>query len=445
MRSIEVESIVSYETIGTEDQLSNRRGSLKAWTILSCAWAFYLYEYILRVSPSVMISDLMLDYGVTSTALGVLVSFYYFSYVALQVPCGVIVDRFGPRKVITLSAVLCVIGSIYFAQSDTLLTAQIGRFLMGAGSACAYLSCAKIGAEWFDSSKFAGIAGRTMMMGTLGGTFGGRPCAMLVNTIGWRSSMLVGAVVGSCIAIAAWMIIRDHPNTLKRNQKGAEHANASLLEGLKIVAANPQNWLIGLYGCMMYLPLSAFAELWGVPFLMQLYNINNELASTASIMVFLGMALGTLIGPWLSNKCKSRVKIMSWSALGTFLTFLVVFYIPNIPLTLMFPLLFLGGMISGGQILYFAAAKEINPDYISGTTIGFTNCLVMVSGVIFQPLLGMLLDLAWDGKMSAEGAPIYDLTTYKVAFSAVSVALLVSWVIVQYVRETYNHVEADTN
>eukprot|EP01037_Dinobryon_pediforme_P014781 gene14781-14912_t len=192
----------------------------------------------------------------------------------------------------------------------------------------------------------------TMMMGTLGGTFGGRPCAMLVNTIGWRSSMLVGAVVGSCIAIAAWMIIRDHPNTLKRNQKGAEHANASLLEGLKIVAANPQNWLIGLYGCMMYLPLSAFAD--------EHYGFFGD-------------------GSWNFD----------WT-----------------------------------MILYFAAAKEINPDYISGTTIGFTNCLVM---------------------MSAEGAPIYDLTTYKVAFSAVSVALLVSWVIVQYVRETYNHVEADTN
>ncbi len=443
MRSIEVESIVNYKTIDAQDELSNKRGSLKAWAILGCAWAFYLYEYILRVSPSVMINDLMLDYGVTSTALGVLVSFYYFSYVALQVPCGVIVDRFGPRKVITISAVLCVIGSIYFAQSDTLLTAQIGRFLMGAGSACAYLSCAKIGAEWFDASKFAGIAGMTMMMGTLGGTFGGRPCAMLVNCIGWRSSMLVGAFVGSCIAVAAWLIIRDHPQKIKTNKNEADLVSPSLLEGLKIVAANPQNWLIGLYGCMMYLPLSAFAELWGVPFLMQLYGINNESASTVSIMVFLGMALGTLIGPWLSNRCKSRVKIMSRSALGTFLTFLIVFYVPNIPLILMASLLFLGGMISGGQILYFAAAKEINPDHISGTTIGFINCLVMVSGVVFQPLLGMLLDLAWDGKVSVEGAPIYDLVTYKISFSAVSVALLLSWVIVQYVHETYNRCESD--
>ncbi len=437
MKLVEMGSVGQYEATDFSQE-NSQQGSLKAWAVLACAWSFYLYEYILRVSPSVMTNDLMLDFGVTSAALGVLVSFYYFSYVALQVPCGVIVDWLGPRKVITFSAVLCVVGSVFFAQSETIAMAQMGRFLIGAGSACGYLSCAKVGAEWFHSSKFAMIAGMTMMMGTLGGTFGSYPFAILSNSIGWRSSMFVAASIGACIAIAAWLIVRDYPNSDTRSaQKAHSHEGESLLDGLKIIFSNPQNWLIGLYGCMMYLPLSAFAELWGVPFLMQLYSINNELASSAVIMVFLGMALGSLIGPWLSNRCKSRKKIMSWAAIGTLLSFVTVFYVPNIPFSLMFPLLFVGGVFSGGQILYFAAAKEINPSNISGTTIGFTNCLVMVSGVVFQPLLGMLLDLAWDGRMTAEGAPEYTLATYKIAFSVYCVALLVSWIIVQYVRETY--------
>jgi sugar phosphate permease len=437
MKSVEMGSVAQYNTTDI-NRVNNQQGSLKAWSVLACAWAFYLYEYVLRVSPSVMTNELMLDFGVTSTALGVLVSFYYFSYVALQVPCGVIVDWLGPRKVITFSAVLCVVGSVFFAQSETLSMAQLGRFLIGAGSACGYLSCAKVGAEWFHSSKFAMIAGMTMMMGTLGGTFGSLPFAVLSNSIGWRSSMFIAASVGACIAFAAWIIVRDYPNSDSAvAQAKHSHEGESLLDGLKVVVSNPQNWLIGLYGCMMYLPLSAFAELWGVPFLMQLYGINNELASSAVIMVFLGMALGSLLGPWMSNRYKSRKKIMSWAAIGTLLVFVVVFYVPSIPLSFMFPLLFIGGLFSGGQILYFAAAKEINPSNISGTTIGFTNCLVMVSGVIFQPLLGMLLDLAWDGQMTVDGAPEYTLATYKIAFSVYCVALLVSWIVVQYVRETY--------
>jgi sugar phosphate permease len=412
------------------------KDSARSWAVLVCAWSFYLYEYVLRVSPSVMTNHLMLDFGVTSTALGVLISFYYFSYVALQIPCGVIVDWLGPRKVITFSAFLCVIGSILFSQSTTLLGAQVGRFFIGAGSACAYLSCAKVGAEWFRPERFAVIAGMTMMMGTVGGIFGGRPFAILVNAYGWRLSMLIASLVGVAIALTAWLVVRDKPSTNK-DLSETHGANESLLDGLKIVATNPQNWLIGLYGCMMYLPLSAFAELWGVPFLMQLYNINNETASIGSIMVFLGMATGCPLGAMLSNRYKSRIKIMSWSAVGTLMAFLVVFYVPNIPLNSMFVLLFVGGLFSGGQILYFAAAKEISPNETSGTTIGFTNCIIMLSGFIFQPLLGMLLDFAWDGKMTFDGTPEYSVLTYQISFSAVAVSLLFGWFIIQFVKETY--------
>ncbi len=435
MKSVESQSISHFQN-GVSSSISlSEKGSFKAWMVLGCAWLFYLYEYILRVSPSVMTNNLMTDFSVTSTALGVLVSFYYISYVILQIPCGIIVDSLGPRKVITFSAILCVIGSVAFACSDSLLTAQMGRFLMGAGSACAYLSCAKVGAEWFDPSKFAVIAGMTMMMGTFGGMFGSSPFALLVNGFGWRSAMLVAAFVGVGVALASWLIIRDYPKDIE--QEGSNPSQAPLLQGIKMVASNPQNWLIGIYGCMMYLPLSAFAELWGVPFLMERYGIDNELASRGSIMVFLGMALGSPLGAWLSNYCQSRKKIMSWAALGTLISFAVVIYVPNIPLNLMFGILFLGGLISGGQILYFAAAKEVSPPHNSGTTIGFTNCLVMTSGPIFQPLLGWLLDLAWDGKVTAAGMPIYSLITYQYAFSAVIVSLLFSWIIVQFVRETY--------
>lgn len=435
MKSAELQTLSSYEASSFSDDLSNTKGSFKAWTILGCAWLFYLYEYVLRVSPSVMTNELMLDFGVTSTALGVLVSFYYISYVVLQIPCGVIVDSLGTRKVISFSALLCVIGSLLFAYSETLFMAQTGRFLMGAGSACAYLSCAKVGAEWFHPTKFAMVTGMTMMMGTFGGMFGGSPFALLVNGFGWRHSMMIAAIVGLGVALTAWLVIRNHPKTAELDKLDLNPP--PLLEGIKIVASNPQNWLIGLYGCMMYLPLSAFAELWGVPFLMQRYGINNEIASRGSIMVFLGVAIGSPLGAWLSNTLKSRKKVMSWSALGTLISFSLVFYVPHIPLNMMFLLLFVGGTISGGQILYFAAANENSPPHNSGTTVGFTNCLVMASGPTFQPLLGWLLDFAWDGKTNANGSPIYDILTYQHAFSAVIVALLFSWLIVQFVRETY--------
>lgn len=412
-----------------------------AWIIWGCAALFYLYEYILRASPGVITNELMRDFGVSSTALGVLVSVYYYAYVPLQIPCGVIVDWLGPRRVITFSAALCTLGSVLFAYSDSLLSAQIARFILGAGSACAYVSCAQVGAKWFSSEKFAVIAGLTMMMGTFGGIFGGYPFAVLSNAVGWRSAMLVAAVVGVVVTLISWFVIRDRPQNQVKQEKDVE---IPLLQGLKVIASNPQSWLIGLYGSLMYIPLSAFAELWGVPYLMQIHGIDNELASKANTMVFFGMALGSLLGPMLSNKIQSRKKVMSWSALLTMAMFLLVVYVPELPLNIVFACLFMGGLFCGGQILYFASATEINPSYASGATIGFTNGWVMLSAIVFQPLLGMLLDFAWDGQLAADGVThVYSSDAYQVAMMAIPIGLTLAWFVLRFVRETHpNHQKA---
>lgn len=423
--------------IAAEPKTHTYPSEVIAWSIWGCAALFYLYEYVLRVSSSVITDDLMLAFNVQATSLGVLVSFYYIAYVPLQIPCGVIVDRFGVRPVVTFSALLCTIGSLLFAYSTDLFVAQIARFLLGAGSACAYLSCTTVGATWFRPERFAVIAGVTMMMGTFGGMFGGKPFAMLANAIGWRDAMVIAAIVGVGVTIAAWLIIRDRKPDHTNSDSITNHSDNTLLHGLKVISRNPQVWLIGIYGGLMYVPLSAFAELWGVPYLMKAHGINNETASFASAMIFLGMALGSPLGALFSNLIKSRVKVMSWSAITTMLVFSYVIYVPDISLNLTYVLLFIAGFVCGGQILYFAAAKEITPFQYSGTTIGFTNALVMSSGIIFQPLLGIILDEVWDGNINSEGMPIYTLHDYQQALTTVPLCLLGAWFVMWFVRETY--------
>ncbi len=407
-------------------------GSPKAWFILACGWAFYLYEYILRASTSVITNELMVDFGISASAVGALAAFYYFAYVPLQIPCGVIADKFGPRKVVTTSALLCILGSIIFAKSTTIANAQIGRFMIGAGSACAYICCMKIASVWFRKSSFAFIAGISMMMGTFGGIFGGKPFAHLANTQGWRSAMIIAAIVGCVVMVIAWLVIRDKPE----GKKSIPH-EGGLLDGLKIIAAKPQNWLIGLYGCMMYLPLSAFAELWGVPYLMQRFSITNETASYGSIMVFIGYAVGCLFSAKLSDRWHSRRKVMALSASGTFIGFSAVLFLPNLSFDAILGALFLSGVVSGLSILYFPAAKENNPTKYSATSVGFTNAFVMVSGLVFQPLLGALIDYSWDGNFDASGTPVYAFKDYQFSLTAVIFALLIGRIIVFFIQETY--------
>jgi MFS family permease len=409
-----------------------------SWLIWGAAALFYLYEYVLRVSPGVMTNELMRDFGATSTVLGIFTSAYYLSYVPLQVPCGLIVDWLGARRVVTISAILCTIGSFMFADSDNLFVATIARFIMGAGSACAYLSCLKLGSEWFQPHRFAVIAGITMMMGTFGGIFGGKPFAMLVNATGWRMSMIIAGVVGIAVVAASWLIIRDHPKGgVHKKTMHAPLTASRLWEGLKVITSNTQTWLIGIYAALMYTILSAFAELWGTPYLMVQYELNNETASYGSMLVFIGMAMGCLASPLLANYWRSHRKVMSLGAIGALATFLPAVYITNLSLLNVFILLFFAGFFCGWQILNFAAAKEINPPEFSGTTMGFMNALTMVSAPIFQSLLGRLIHLFDEGSIGVEGYRIYSATAYQYALVAIPISLLLAWVIMRFVRETH--------
>lgn len=408
--------------------------SLQAWFILACGWAFYLYEYTLRASPGVITNELMADFGISAGAVGTLIAFYYFAYVPLQIPCGVITDKFGPRKVVTTSALLCVIGAIIFAKSNSVPFAQFGRFLIGAGSACAYICCLKIASVWFDKSKFAFIAGISMMMGTFGGMFGGAPFAHLSNAQGWRSAMLIAATVGVTVMLTAWFVIKDRPSHKETVTLAAE---GRLLDGLKIIATKPQNWLIGLYSLMMFLPLCVFAELWGTPYLMQRFGISNEIASYGGIMVLIGYAAGCSVSAKLSDYWQSRCKVMSLSVTWTFIGFAIVLYAPGLSFYAVLAAMFLSGVASGFSILYFTAVQENNPRKYSATSVGFTNALCMTSGFIFQPLLGKLIDYSWDGNFSPDGAPLYALKDYQFAFTAVLFAFLLGRVLMFFVKETY--------
>ncbi|MBY0463262.1 MAG: MFS transporter [Alphaproteobacteria bacterium] len=424
--------------ISTKKSVNTTTSALQSWIIWVIASLFYLYEMVLRVSPSVMTQELIQDFGVTSTALGVLSSFYYYAYVPLQIPCGLFVDKLGPRKIITLSALICVLGTFLFAESHDLITAQIGRFMIGAGSSCAFISCLKITAVWFSPAKFALVAGLSNMMGTLGATFGGRPLAMMVNSFGWRQAVFMTALAGIPVILISWFLIKDKPEAKRKQKRGGKtETTLSVKESLKIIIQNKQIWLAGIVGGFMYLPISAFTELWAVPFLMNSYSITNELAATASIMLTIGMALGSPVAAWATVYLKSYVKVMRASALLAGLLFIAIAFAEYLSLPMMFILLFLAGLMIGGQVLCFTCAKDHSTDEVSGTTIAFTNALVMMSGVLFQPILGLILDLVWDGQLSATGLRVYSNTCYQVSILAVPACLILSWFLLRFLRDTY--------
>ena len=407
--------------------------SKDAWFVLSAGWAFYVYEYFLRASPGVMTDQIMDHFSITAGSLGILVSFYYIAYVPLQLPCGVLVDYFGPRKIVSFSAALCVCGALLFSHTDSLLIAKLGRFLIGAGSACAYLACMKISSVWFDSAKFAFIAGVSQMLGALGGMVGNRPLAYVVNATSWQTTLLYAAFVGIGIMILSWCVIRDKPQDMPLQKKAFK---LHVLQDLKAVVQNKQNLIVAVYGCLTNLVINVFAELWGVPFLMARYDINNEVASTGTTAVFIGFATGCLLSSIFADYFKSHVKVMSMSALSIMVGFSLVIW-AVIPFNLTLFILFVTAVFAGMQILYFTVAIRNSPKNAAATTIGFINTFVVFGGMIFQPILGLVLECFWDGSVKESGVANYSLFAYQSALSLLLLCSFAALCTTYFIRETY--------
>lgn len=401
------------------------------WVGWALAATFYLYEMILRFSPSVMTESLMLDFGVSSLALGVLSSTYYYAYVPLQIPCGWLVDRFGPRLVVTISCLICALGTLLMASTSHLGVAQVGRFLMGAGSACAFISCLAIVAHEFSIARFALLAGLSNVAGNIGGVLAGAPLAIMVNELGWRQALTILAWAGVVLAVLCYTKIKDETKSASSIR--------DLARMISTIARLPQVWIAGIVGGVMYVPISVFSELWAVPFFMATYQVPNTVAATiGGTMICMGMMCGSPLMPILCEYTKSYVGMMKMASIAMTGLFIAISFGEYFSMGIMYVLCALLGLISGAQVLCFTCAKHASPvRSMEGTLMGITNALVMMSGLIFQPLVGHILDMFWEGQHTPSGAPFYSQDAYQYALCVLPLSLCLSYLLLTRLRENY--------
>ena len=167
----------------------NKEYIMRAWTIWLLSALFMFYKYAIEVSPSVMTGELMRTFGMGAAELGNLTACYFYAYLLLQIPAGLLLDRFGPRKVTTVAIALCAVGNLIFSSADSLWVAGFGRFVTGVGGAFAAVNCLKLIANWFPKRQFALMAGLMMTVAMLGAVGGQAPLATFIKMMDWRSAM----------------------------------------------------------------------------------------------------------------------------------------------------------------------------------------------------------------------------------------------------------------
>lgn len=400
--------------------------------------ALYLIGFYQRVAPAVITRELMSEFTLGAAALGNLAAFYYYSYVAMQIPAGLLADRWGPRRVLTAGAAVAAAGTLLFALAPGYAAASLGRLLIGGSVGVAFVAMLKLAGHWFAPTRFAMLSGLALACGVLGAVSAGVPLRLLVDAFGWRNVMSVAAALAGLLAVIIWLAVRDDPaeRGYASYAPTAPVRHAPILQSIRHTLARRNVWLVFLISGAVSGPTLTFGGLWGVPFLSTHYGLSTSQASMITSLLLVCWAVaGPFVGA-LSDRLRRRKPLYALGAVLATAGWCCALLLPGVPLPLLIVLLGFTGCASAAVMVGFAIAKESAPAALAGTAGGIANMGNMLGGMIMQPAVGWMLDRHWAGTF-ANGARVYDFGAYRAGFTLMLAWLAAALVLLVFVRETH--------
>jgi MFS family permease len=392
---------------------------------------FFGYAFTQRVAPSVMTAELMREFSVGAAALGSLSAFYFYSYAAIQLPVGMLLDRFGPRKLLATALIVCALASVGFGYSESMAAASAGRLLIGGAVAFGFVGTLTIAGYWFPPNRFVMLSGTLTTVGMLGGMLGQAPLRFAVEGFGWRSTVFFLAVIAVVLALAIFLVVPH------RSEEQLEQTrNASPFSGLKSVMVKPQSWLCAGVGFGPSATLLGFAGLWAVPWLSTVKGFATTEAAGIASAVFLGWAVTAPAVGWLSDRMGRR-KPLLYAGLSLNLLSLVTIVFGGIGDPFLLTALFFANGASGCvMVIVFGSMRELNAPENNATALAMLNMFVVGAGAVMQPLVGWLLDINWQGD-TMNGARVYGQAAYATALLAIVCANVLGLACCFVMKETF--------
>ena len=415
-----------------------------------CAALTFLAAYFHRTVTGVVADSLMRDFSIAQASeLGMLSSIYFYTYAMLQVPSGMLADRYGPRLVISASVVIAAAGASLIGCAESLGSLYIGRFLASVGVSVIYVNVVKLQAEWFRLREFATMLGLLTLVGNGGSLLSATPLAMLVESTGWRSAFFLVALYSLLMAGACWLVIRNRPTEeglpsmkeLAAYEFGGAAAASSVQIGMKLgllrVLRNRHTWTPFLASVAVFGVYMTFSGIWGVPYFMQVMHMSRVEAANQVLLMFLGNMAGAPLVGYLSDRLGRRRSPYIVTTL-LFLAALTVLMLggEHLPRWLLALLCFFFGIGVSGVSVAVVCAKEVNPPQLTGIAAGVVNSAPFIGAALMQPGFGWVLDQFWQGSIE-QGVKIYTLEAYQNAFAMCTVVLLLGLLATFLIKETY--------
>lgn len=399
-----------------------------AWTSLI---AVFLLVNVHRLSTAVLSEELTAAFGVTATQLGTLHASFFVVYALVQIPTGVLADRYGARVVGAGGAVVLSLGAIGFALSEGYLSAFLSRTTIGLGSGVIFISTIRFCANWFRTDEFGTMTGLTAGMAGLGAIVATTPLAIAIDRFGWRPTVLSFAAVGFVAAGCVWLFVRRSPTDagLESIDDVPEQPSVTLDETagyLRSLLRDPDQWLLSVVFFSAMGTILTVIGLWGVPYLVVVHDLEVITASYFTLLGAFGMLVGGPGVGWVSDTLGRRLPPMV-AGLGLFTVALGVIPVMEAPpLPLVAAIYLTIGVSLGFTMLALPVIKERYPPAASGVATATVNGAGFFGGAALPPMMGIVLDRYRTGDVVA-GTVVYTDFGYRVAFGTTTVAVAIAF------------------
>lgn len=412
------------------------------WLCYGMLLLTYIFVYFDRVAPAVVAPELMKEFGLTATSLGILSSMYFYPYAAMQIPSGILSDYLGPRFSVGTFFIIAAIGTALFGLAHSFGTIIFGRFLMGVGVAVVWIPCMRILANWFRPKEFATLTGTMLTFGNAGAILASAPLAFLVGLVGWRYAFFWLGAFMLIIAALNYIVLRNKPSdrgypTVSEIDEIDYYATkaaapVSFSENVKKLFKMRNYWLIAIYAFVIYGTVMGFQGLWFIPYVQQIYGIPKQEAANMLMFWPIGMALGCFSIGWASDRLlKSRRNASFYGIIIYAISWVpIVIWTNSIPLWAFYPLLFVMGFFCGAYVPNYAHIAEGQPHSFIATANGILNIWYFVGGALFQAVMGVVLDSY--GKVNDK----FPVEAYKWSFVLCLVSLLFGAVAMYFTTDT---------
>lgn len=372
-----------------------------AWSIWIIGSMFYAYQYIIRVMPSIMLGDIMHQFNMDASTFGQFSGIYYIGYALLHLPIGIMLDRYGPRRVMSICILLTAVGLLPLLFATHWAYPIAGRFLIGIGSSAAILGIFKILRTSFQEKQFPRLLSFSVMIGLLGAIYGGGPVSYLKGILGFQSVIALFVIMGLVLACITYWIIPEIEAPPKK----------TLLSNIRSVLTNHRMVLTCLFAGLMVGPLEGFADVWATVFLKEVHGFDPTLAASLPSMIFVGMCFGSPILSYIADKIGYKATILV--AGGLMATSFIALLTSSISFPVLSLIFILVGISSAYQILAIYKASTYVQGEVAGLATALANMIIMLFGYGFHSAIGSIVESM--GGANSPQALLYGVSVIPIA------------------------------